>query len=505
MVAKTWSATLKGIDGEVVGIESSCQLNLPKIQITGLPSEAIRESRERVRSCLAQFGFDVPSKHILIHLWPANSKKSGNQFDLAIAMAVLGAEGLVDLAQFEKTAFLGEMTIAGELLPVTGVVGLLQVLVACPHIETVVLPLSNAWEASLLNSPKTKTARHLGEVLDFLNGKTPLAAPMALSSLPVQAPKLMDQIRGNPQGKRAIEIALAGRHHLLLIGAPGVGKTMLARSAVSLLPPLNSEEVPIVLKNYCLYPHEKRGPSERPFRAPHHSISPQGLLGGGKGDVLPGEVTLAHLGVLFLDEFPEFRRDSIEGLREPLQNGHIRVQRIGAGAPLPALFSLIVAMNPCPCGYALSSQKMCRCSRDAKNKYQQRISGPILERLDLYVTLHFNFNDDEPESPRWWHEAMQTRIAQTIETQRQRYGVTTIRNSNADVHHYGEAFTLNPKAQSWWKHQAENEATNHRMLDKLLRVARTIADLDGAERIDTCHLQEAWLFRLAPPEITGWR
>ncbi len=287
------------------------------------------------------------------------------------------------------------------------------------------------------------------------------------------------------------------------MGAPGVGKTLLAKAAQSLLPPLNASEVPTVLKTYSVYPHEKRSPWERPFRAPHHSVSPAGLLGGGKGIVSPGEVTLAHLGVLFLDEFPEFRRDAIEGLREPLQNGNIRVQRIGAGAPFPALFTLIAAMNPCPCGYALSSKKLCYCTREQKNRYQRKISGPIVERIDLYVSLNF-VGQEASDITLSKQEQVIKRMEKAFARQLTRYKDPFLRNGDANRELYNDAFQLGEAETLWWQNQAVPNARNHRMLDKLIRVARTIADLDDQERILVCHLQEAWLFRCAPQQISGW-
>ncbi len=506
MVARTWSATLKGIDGERVGIESSRQPNLPKIQITGLPGEAIRESRERVRACLVQFGFDVPSSHILIHLWPADRRKAGSQLDLAVAIAILGAEEMVPAQKIHRIAFLGELTITGEMLPVHGTVGLLEALVPCPDIDYVVLPRANGWEASLLPSPKVRLAGNLADVLDFLRGQRELPPPEVAVAPPRNRVPKMDAVFGNAHAKRAVEMAIAGRHHALFVGPPGVGKTLIAQAAESLLPPLDPQEVAIVLKTHTGQSNRLRNPWSRPFRSPHHSSSMASLLGGGSAVVQAGEATLAHLGVLFLDEFPEFRRDSIEGLREPLQNGSIRVQRIGTGgvAALPALFSLLVAMNPCPCGYAMSATRMCTCTSEVRTRYQRRISGPILERIDLYVPLQFaKATPAEPERNR--HAEIEARISRAVACQTERYGSPLIRNGDADRTLFAEAFALGEEETGWWNAHVLPQSINHRRLDKLLRVARTVADLEGEERISLCHLQEAWQFRCVPSQAGGWR
>lgn len=496
MVARTFSAALQGIEGTVIEIEASRQNALPRIQITGLPGEAIRESRERVRACLLHFGYDVPSSHLLVHLSPASSRKQGSQLDLAIAVSALVAEELLDGEVARGLAFLGELRLDGRIEPVLGALPLIEALEKRDDVKLVIVARENAWEAAALGSRKARLAAHLGEVLDFLRGERgldsvgPALPPTA--SVAATSPCL-DVVIGQELAKRALQVALAGRHHLVLVGPPGVGKSLLASCAPGVLPPLEGDEIIEVMKNHTHCQGDRRLPSQRPFRAPHHTISAAGLLGGGSGIVVPGEVTLAHTGVLFLDEFPEFHKNVLEGLREPLQNGEIHLHRVGHAASLPARFTLVAAMNPCPCGYALSGARQCRCPREKALGYRKRLSGPILDRMDLFVVL----NPPVP-SPGGGHRLsageIASGIARAYQTQRRRYGS---RKQNGDVLPASgmPGFSLGKPESAWLESLSARGALSYRSLHKIWKVARTIADIDGQEAIGMAHLQEAWAFR----------
>lgn len=491
MAAKTFSATHHGIDGAVIEIEAASQQALPGIHVTGLPGDVIRESKERVRACLVGLGFDVPSSRIVVHLSPASARKQGSQFDVAIAVSVLRAEGLLRDASLSNTAFLGELTLDGRVQRITGAIALIEVLEKFSDIKTILLPTGNGWEAALLASKKVRLVATFTEVLEHLRGELELPAPGSIPSTP-DAPTTrftLDAVRGQNLAKRALEIALAGRHHLLLVGSPGVGKSMLAGCAPELLPQLSGEEWIEVVKNYSLFPSQRPTTRVRPFRSPHHTISAAGLLGGGSGTIIPGEVTLAHTGVLFLDEFPEFRRDVIEGLREPIQNGAIHLHRIGAAHTLPARFTLIAAMNPCPCGHAFSKIRRCRCSQDKITQYQKRVSGAILDRIDLWAVLGPPGKADSIPNALT-AASIRKSVACAYATQLRRNG-GGIRNGDLAVNLEDPAFEMESEARALFDEMEESGVFSFRALHKMARVARTIADLSESKTIGLNHLLEA--------------
>ena len=493
-VSKTFSATLEGIDGVVVQLESSSQATTPQICVSGLAGEVVKESRERVRASLAGLGYDVPSSRILIHLSPAESRKQGSQLDLAIAVAVLLAEKLVPRAPAESCAFLGELTLDGRLRPVSAAANLADALTRRPELGAVILPEANAPDVDVLGDSRLRIARDLGQVIAFLRGEIELAKPATSATRPATPAGIsLDRIRGQVLGKRAVQIAVAGRHHLLLMGAPGVGKSLLAHASQRLLPPLEPGEAVEIRKNYAYCPDEVPAGGSRPFRAPHHTISAQGLIGGGTSRILPGEVTLAHRGTLFLDECPELRRDLLEGLREPLEDGMVRLRRVGASRCLPARFLLLAAMNPCPCGYSLERERRCVCPPERIARYRQRLSGPLLDRIDLGVALHLP-RSDEPATPGAETRAREA-VARAWETQATRYLGTPSR-LNADVTvPEGDSFELPSEAGDWLAREARRMGLSWRSLHKILRVSRTIADLEASPRICVSHVREAVLLR----------
>jgi magnesium chelatase family protein len=497
MLAKTFSSTPHGIDAVVIQIEAARRNTTPRIQITGLPGEIVKESRERVTACLNSLGYEIPSAHVVVHLSPASSRKQGSQFDLPIALCILRAEGFLRETNLAKQAFLGELGLDGRVHRVEGALALIQALDRFPAVDRILIPHENAWEAGLVNSAKVKLVRSLGEVLESLRGNLDLPSPpeTSLSWSQEEGLESIDDIIGQSLAKRALEVALAGRHHLMLIGPPGVGKSLIAQAAPDLLPPLTLEAWVEVAKIYGVTSGEAVRSRERPFRSPHHSISASALLGGGSGTVIAGEVTLAHEGILFLDELPEFRRDALEGLREPLQSGTIHLHRIGHHLTLPARFTLIAAMNPCPCGYALTAGSRCRCGNDSLLAYRKRISGPILDRIDLGVILQAP--SDQDSLPQKSHDVLKKNIQRAMEKQRARYqGETGVfQNGDAQVARQGGAFGLGAEEQAWLDRLKRAKNLSYRSLHKIQRVARTIADLDAAEQIQLSHLREAWGLR----------
>lgn len=476
MFVSTYSAASNGISGVVVEIEAASQKAVPRIVLTGLPGDVIKESVERVRACLCGLGFEVPSSRIVVNLSPASAKKQGPQCDVAIAVAVLQAEGFLHGSLRGPTAFLGELNLDGRVQPIQSAVLLLQALETDERVKSILLPRANGWEAELIESKKAKLVDNLAQILDYLRGELELDPPGGAAPPPrkkITSPSV-DGVIGHPLAKRALQIALAGRHHLLLIGSPGVGKSLLASCAPALLPPLTTAEWIDVVRNYSYFPGQLPPDKTAPFRSPHHGVSSAGLLGGGSGVVIPGEVTLAHHGVLFLDEFPEYRRDALEGLREPLQNGRVQIHRIGAAMELPAAFTLIAAMNPCPCGHRLSKARRCRCPHDRVRQYQKRISGPILDRIDLCLVLGF-----PQETPGPSGEALRAGILRAREGQLRR----------------GEALAFSTAGEAAWAELGKKEPWSMRALQKIARVARTIADLEGNPEIEPSHVHEARALR----------
>ncbi|MBM76607.1 MAG: hypothetical protein CMK59_14470 [Proteobacteria bacterium] len=483
------SGTLIGVEAKLIQVEIDLLRRLPSMIIVGLPSGAVRESADRVRSALMHSGFVFPKKRIVVNLAPADIKKQGSAFDLPIALALLSAQD--QLPPLHDYLIAGELSLSGQLRPIKGALSL-ALLAKDEGIKSLILPKENAAEANAVSCLNILGADSLLHATELIKGEKAPAVINICKPLLKTSTDMRD-VKGMPNARRALEIAAAGGHNLLLIGPPGSGKSLLARCLPTILPPLNSKEAISTTQIHSAAGLLKNGGlmNHRPFRAPHHSISSSGMIGTAK--LTPGEASLAHNGVLFLDEFPEFRRDVLEALRAPLEDKEIRISRAGGCIQFPAAFSLIAAANPCPCGYWGSLYNPCKCQPYLRERYQSRFSGPILDRFDLLIKVNqVNSCDLLKNKNEESSHSVQERVIKARHIQENRYNGTNFHcNAQVDgtlIKHY---ICLSPKASKFIELQLSAHNCSGRTWIRILKTARTIADLANSQEVEPTHLIEA--------------